>query len=264
MIKKTAAWLTACLMLALFAFPIRAAEYQVEDTSQKIYDYAGLLSESEITDLESYADEISEKYKADFVVVTIEDNNRSSAQDFADRFFDDNYFGQKDGKKEYGKGDGMVFLIDMQNRDFALSTCGLLYKAMGDKDVEEFLDAVTAPMRDGNYYQACRTALEEAGDQAKSYRSSRIIIPIVAALVLAAIITAITLGIMVSFSKKSLPATEAGKYIVPGSLKISRKDERMTGTHTSVTPLPKDTGGGGGGSHKSSSGVTHGGGSRGF
>lgn len=264
--KKTITWLTMLLILILTGLPAMAADYQVEDTSRKVYDYAGLLTENEYERLEAAATGLSNEYKADFVVVTITENDRVSAQDFADRFFDDNYFGQKDGKREYGKGDGMLFLIDMQNREFALSTSGIVYKAMGQKDVDELLDAVVSPMRGEDYYKACFQALEMSAADLKSYQASRIWIPILAALVFAGVVTAIVLGVLVSFSKKSAPAAEAGRYVVPGSLHIARQNEWMTGSHTAVTPIPKSDGGsgGGGGSHTSSGGATHGGGSRSF
>lgn len=257
------------LLILILAKPVAAsADYKVSDTSRKVYDYAGLMTEEEENSLETYAGQLSAEYGVDFVVVTITENNRVSAQDFADRFFDDNYFGQKSGKREYGKGDGMLFLIDMQNRDIALSTAGLLHRAMGDEEVNHLLDDAVGYMRSESYYEACKSALKNSARSADGYLSSRNVISIVIPAVLAGLLTAVTLGVLVSFSKKSKPATEAGRFIVPDSLNIRYQSEIMTGTYTSVTPIPKSTqsggGGGGGGSHTSSGGASHGGGSRGF
>ncbi|WP_329957462.1 DUF1294 domain-containing protein [Novisyntrophococcus fermenticellae] len=256
------------LLILILAEPVSAsANYKVTDTSRKVYDYAGLMTEEQGNSLETYADRLSERYGVDFVVVTITENNRVSAQDFADRFFDDNYFGQKSGKREYGKGDGMLFLIDMQNRDIALSTAGLLHRAMGDEEVDQLLDDAVGYMRSESYYEACKSALGNSAGAVDGYISSRNVMSIVVPVILAALLTAVTLGILVSFSKKSKPATEAGRFIVPNSLDIRHQNEIRTGTYTSVTPIPKSTqsgGGGGGGSHTSSGGASHGGGSRGF
>lgn len=264
--KNIVSWVSICLMLIFTAMPVLATEYQVEDTSRKVYDYAELMSREENEKLEAYARELSEKYSADFIVVTITENNRISSQDFADRFFDDNYFGQTDGGREYGAGDGVVFLIDMQNREYALSTAGLLHKAMGGKEENKLLDAVASPMKSGNYYEACRMALSMSSSDVKSYQNSKIWIPALASFVVASVITAITLGVMVSFSKKSVPASEAGRYMVLDSFRITRKEEWKTGSHTAVTPIPQSSNGGGSGSgtHTSSGGQSHGGGSRGF
>lgn len=267
--KKTITCLVVSILLVLTMVPVSAdVDYTVDDTSRKVYDYAELLTEEQKESLETYAGELSDRYDADFVIVTITENNRNSSQDFADRFFDDNYFGQKDGKKEYAEGDGMVFLIDMQNREFALSTDGVVYDAMGDDEVDDLLDSAGEQMKTENYYGACMAALEESAAAVKGHNTSRMVLSIAVPLVLAGVVTAIVLAVLVSFSKKSKPAVEAGRYMVPDSLHIIHKHEVMTGSHTTVSPIPDSSssggGGGGGGSHTSSGGATHGGGSRGF
>lgn len=254
------------ILLIGLVLTVEAGTSQV-DTSRKVYDYAGLLSEDQAESLEAYAEDLSESYAADFVVVTIMENPRISAQDYADRFFDDNYFGFGRKEEEYGKGDGMLFLIDMENREYVLSTSGVFYKAMNDSDVEEFLDYVEGDMRAGDYYEACRKALEKGSRELESRHALEIWFPILGGVLSAALVTGITLAILIRNSRKSRLATEAGRYMVSDSLHITRCHEVMTGSHTTVSPLPKDSdhgNSGGGGSHRSSGGATHGGGSRGF
>lgn len=255
------------ILLAALVLPVEAGTNQV-DTSRKVYDYAGLLSEDQAESLEAYAEDLSESYEADFVVVTIMENPRISAQDYADRFFDDNYFGfGRKEEEEYGKGDGMLFLIDMENREYALSTSGVFYKAMNDSDVEEFLDYVEGDMRAGDYYEACRKALEKGSRELESRHALEIWFPILGGILSAALVTGITLAVLIRNSRKSKLATEAGRYMVPDSLHITRCHEVMTGSHTAVSTLPEKSNHGsrgGGGSHKSSRGATHGGGSRKF
>lgn len=260
---KMIAGLAVCGILAALAQPVQADRYQVEDTAQKVYDYAGILDAGEEEALETYADELSQDWEADFVVVTITENTWGSSQEFADRFFDENYFGQEGREKTYGSGDGMVFLIDMENREYALSTAGSLYECMGDREVDRLLDRAGTYMADAEYYEACRAALDEAGRAVKRSHSRGIWLPVGIAFALAAATTAVTLGVMISNSRKAKIATEAGRYAVPGSLEIERKQEYMTGSHTTVTRIQESSGGGGGG-HRSGGGVRHGGGSRGF
>lgn len=268
-VKKRIAGFAVGILLAALVLPAEAGTNQA-DTSRKVYDYAGLLSEDQAESLEAYAEDLSEAYEADFVVVTIIENDKRSSQDYADRFFDDNGFGFGEKEEEYGKGDGMLFLIDMENREYVLSTSGVFYKAMDDSDVEEFLDYVEADMRAGNYYEACRKALEKGSKELDSKHASEIWFPILGGLLSAALITGITLVVLIRNSKKSRLATEAGRYMVQDSLHITRCHEVMTGSHTAVSPLPEKSNhgssrsSGGGGSHKSSRGATHGGGSRKF
>lgn len=264
--KKRITGFAVGILLTALALPVEAGTSQV-DTSRKVYDYAGLLSEDQAESLEVYAEELSESYEADFVVVTIIENDKISSQDYADRFFDDNGFGFGEKEKEYGKGDGMLFLIDMENREYVLSTSGVFYKAMNDSDVEEFLDYVEADMRAGDYYKACRKALEKGSGELDSSHTSEIWFSILGGVLSAVLITGITLAILIHNSKKSKLATEAGRYMVPDSLHITRCHEVMTGSHTAVSSFSEKAGhgsSGGGGSHKSSGGATHGGGSRRF
>ena len=65
------------ILLIGLVLTVEAGTSQV-DTSRKVYDYAGLLSEDQAESLEAYAEDLSESYEADFVVVTIMENPRIS------------------------------------------------------------------------------------------------------------------------------------------------------------------------------------------
>lgn len=250
-------------MMLIFAVPVMA------DTGpeQKVYDQAALFTEQEAARLQEYASQLTERNDAAFVVVTTNHNDEVSAQEYADRFLLEDYYGQTPGESNYGDVDGMLFLIDMDTRTYVLSTVGSVYDAMGQKEVDDLLDDAYDDMRSENYFAACYGAVEDAADCLQSYRSSKVWFPVLIGLIGAVIITVIVVVVLVTGSRKSKLATEAGAYLLHDTVHITKKNEFMTGSHTTVVPIPKDNGGGGGGgggSHTSGGGATMGGGSRGF
>lgn len=255
--------LTVCMML-LFAVPVLA------DTGpeQKVYDQAGLFTEQEAAQLQEYAAQLTAENNAAFVVVTTNENNEVSGQEYADRFLLEDYYGQTPGDSDYGQVDGMLFLIDMDTRNYVLSTVGSIYTAMGQDAVDDLLDEAYDDMKAGNYYEASYGAIKDAAEYLQAFEDAGVWLPIVIGIIGAIIITIIVVVILVTQSRRSKVATEAGAYLMQDSVHISGNREIMTGTHTTTIPIPKDNdsggGGGGGGSHTSGGGATMGGGSRSF
>ena len=80
------------------------------DEKEKVYDFANLLTDEEEKKLYNSINEYIEKYDMDMAVVTIDKNNKASAMDYADDFYDYNNFGIG------STHDGLLFLIDMDTR----------------------------------------------------------------------------------------------------------------------------------------------------
>lgn len=118
------------IILLLFLFNINVYAYEpltpTVDNTQKIWDYANLLNDSDEADLKTKIDEYIAKTNFDLVVVTI-DNNPYSGYDapinYAMDFYDYNGYGIDKHRS------GVIILIDMQNREiiFDRSGEGLLY-----------------------------------------------------------------------------------------------------------------------------------------
>lgn len=265
-------------------------QYMVGDTNQKIYDYANLLSDEEEEKLQEMAADMAGRYQADFLFVLIDENPApgtseiDSTQDFADLFFDENYFGTQSGGTGYNEGNGACFVIDMANRQYALSTTGFVHHDyFGDEEVDGFLDAVEGDVKDGNYSGAGQRAFtyidhvltygSEAAWKRHEYeqmsfgekvRSAISRVDFLLPLLVGGFAALFAAIILIAGHKKTRTASGAGAYAVPDSLKIRRKNEYFVNTFTRVEDISNDDKGGGGGSHTSSGGGSHGGGSRGF
>ena len=80
------------------------------DASEKIYDFADLFTDEEEVLLYNKVIQYINSYQMDLAIVTIDTNNKADARSYADDFYDYNDFGNNDSR------DGLLFLIDMQNR----------------------------------------------------------------------------------------------------------------------------------------------------
>lgn len=84
----------------------------------KVVDNAGLLTVAEEAELTEKINSISEKYQMDVVLYTQSKKQDADIQNEADLLFDNNGYGIGATK------DGMLFLLSMQEREWAISTHG--------------------------------------------------------------------------------------------------------------------------------------------
>ena len=129
----------------------------VEDNSQRVYDYADLLTTSEEKSLSDYIAELEGKKKCEIIILTSSDipldisyGNETSMK-YAEQFYMDNSI----------TDDGLIFLLDMNNRMIWTAGSGK-YKAEKYVDFEEKVyNDVLDGMRNQRYYDVCNTFLKD-------------------------------------------------------------------------------------------------------
>ncbi|MBP5329293.1 MAG: TPM domain-containing protein, partial [Spirochaetaceae bacterium] len=104
---------------------------------QRVFDQANLFSESQTATLEENLAEFLDRYNMEAVIVTTSDTHGKSAEAYADDFYDENGFGTGSGK------DGVLFLIDMDNRKIHVSTSGSMIDYLEDWRIEKIYDDVS-------------------------------------------------------------------------------------------------------------------------
>ncbi len=130
------------LLICFTSLPLFAAA----DT--KVYDYANLFTLEEVENLEASATEIAEKYQMDIGIVTTDDAEGKTAKLYAHDFYDHNGYG-------YGNNfNGVLFLIDMDNREIFISTCGSGIEYFTDLRISKMLDSAYSYVSNQNYYGA--------------------------------------------------------------------------------------------------------------
>lgn len=250
---------------------------------ERVYDYAGLLSDTEEEALREYIAKKEKKCKADFVVMTFSQpvegeeameeygyrftDWEQNMQDIAADFWEENHYG-------YNKdvmGDGTI-LIDNRyegQRGETLVTSGRVYESFGDYHVNVVLDEVDE-YYDVNPFKAYIAYIdavsswldEENGD----YMSVEFF---VVAAVISAVVAACYAGVHLQ-KNKAKDTVAANAYVSGGKpvVRVKRDDfirksvvsRRIESSSSGGSG--GSSGGGRGGSFSSSSGRSYGGGSR--
>ncbi len=130
---------------------------EVLASSGHIYDEAGLFTGDEAEKLEKSAQEVSDETGIDVVVVTTDDAQGKDSQEYADDFYDAGGFGKG---RDYS---GILYLIDMDNRELTLSTSGGAIRIFTDSRIDTILDHVYAEVADGDYAASAEVFLEDVG-----------------------------------------------------------------------------------------------------
>ena len=131
--------------------------YTVPSTRQKdrLLDNADLLSSSEEAELLRELDDLSEKQRCNVVILTV-DSHSGSIEAFADDYFDYNGFGA-----DYDDA-GVLFMLSMETREWAISTSGAGISAFTDYGQEVMTDKMLPYLKDGDYYNAFKTYIDRS------------------------------------------------------------------------------------------------------
>ena len=235
------------------------------NADEKIYDFADLYTDSEEKDLYNEVNSYIQSYNMDLVIVTINRNNKSSPQEYADDFYDYNDFGISSNR------DGILFLIDMQNREIYMSTTGTAIEMYNDYRINEALDSVYTYMSDEDYYEGTSNYIDIIKDYAASGYPNNSTISnkgdrpsIVTTMIVSLIITIIIMGILISKNKMVRKATTAEEYLNKESVNIKNISDILVSSNTTKQKIEHNTSSGGSSTHHSSSGGSHGGGGHRF
>jgi uncharacterized protein len=248
------------------------------ESSEKIYDFANLLTDEEEKRLFDKVNVYIEKYNMDLVFVTINENNKDSARSYAEDFYIYNFFGTEEKKRS-----GSIFIIDMDNRDYYLASSGSAILHLSDSRIDNILDTVFDDVKGEKYYNAMTKVIDMVTTYSNDVPSSNsnyeinengeyVKLPKVhkfhpfVSIGGALLIAGLFVGINVSRHKSIKLATNADYYLDKEKSKLAPAKDAFLSTHTSVTTIPKSTGGSSGGSstHIGGGGHTFGGGGRHF
>ena len=121
---------------------------------QRVFDLADLLTDDEEAELQSRIDGLVEQYNQDIGIVTVQDSSVTNTQEFADKFYEDSGMGIGDNRT------GVLFCIDMYNRETYLTTTGDMIDIIDDQRREEIFDAQMEYLSGGDYLGAFSISLD--------------------------------------------------------------------------------------------------------
>lgn len=264
--KKLIALLFVLVLCLCTAVPVFAAD-GFADEYYRVNDLADLLTDSEESALLQKLDEISLRQKMDVTVVTVNDlDGYDSASEYVDVVYEYCNYG-------YGvERDGLLLLISMEDRDWAISTCGYGITAFTDAGIEYIGNQIKSDLSDGNYAAAfdtyanlCDEFIAQARngspfDKGNLPREPLSIIWIPISIAIGVVLALIIVGSMKGKLKTVRTQAAANSYLKKGSLVITENSDLFL--YNTVTRSKKEKDNNSGSStHTSSSGTTHGGGS---
>ena len=252
----------------------------------RMVDEADLLSDDEEARVRQELNIISNEMMFDIVVVTVDSTEGEYIEDFADDYYDYNGYG-------FGEDyDGAILVINMEEREWYISTCGYGIVAMPSEDIdyiaEEFLSFLSAGEYEDAFLafaESCQVYVNEAREMGlkydeeyyEDYYEEDVVAPIeekdsvieivgklIACLGVGFVLAFIPMMIMKGKMKSVAMQAEAHDYLVPNSRMLTVSRDKFLYHTINRVPRPKDnpnrSSGGGGGVHISSSGRSHGGG----
>ncbi len=266
---------SALLLLGL----LQAPEAVYADAASLVVDEADLLSPSEEADLEKLLREISDRYSVDVAVVTVYGIGNRDIQNFADDYF---WF------NGYGRGvnrDGILLVVDMEQRHYYECTSGFCIKAFTDYGLQYLEENFVSYLSYGQYYDAFRSyavvsdsLLKQAaegnpydiwipddpfygGDPRPEFKNTfeefmyyygdNLTIWGIISLVIGLIGSGISVGRMKRELTSVTPQSSANDYFSKGSFALNERTDEFLYRNTARTPIPHErdinppTGGGG-------------------
>lgn len=256
------------LLFALTAFA-SAVDIPADRQLPLLVDNADLLTDEQEASLLAKLDSISANRACDVAILTVNSlEGYTNPNAYADDFYD--YFGFGSGSGD----DGILFLISMEERDWAISTHAFAITAFPDEAQEIMVNEMLPALSSGDYVSAfhnyadrCDTFLEMArngtpyGHQSFGqvlFSPLRIIIAIGLGLLIGWLTLRKHINALTSVAAKQ----SASDYVKTGSLNLTSTRDVFLYTTRSVVPRQTSSGGsrgGGSSTHVSASGRTHGG-----
>lgn len=146
--KKYLSVLILFIFILSFSFPALAEEIPENRLCERLVDEAELLDQSQEDELLLKLDEISQRQGFDVVIATVNSLGAKTPEEFADDYFDYNGFGFGEER------DGILFLISMQERDWAILPFGYGIEVFNNDGREYIANQIVPYLSDGDYMQA--------------------------------------------------------------------------------------------------------------
>ena len=255
--KKKIVFLSLILALVIGASLIKEV-IAAETETETVFDMADLLTDSEEEQLRKIAEKY-EKYDVSVVFMTTEDTGGKTTQNFSNDFYDTHSFHE----------DGVMFSVDMQNREIYIDTVGKYIAAVSDNKVEQALDDSYLYASEGEY-ALCLTSMSQSICKIIDAKENPLMTAIKpsAATIFVMLAAAAIVGVVLLVKHNKANRKISASHYIGSSFKVKNRNTVYMGCRKEVIPgyyaQPKDSGGGGSSSHRSSGGVSHGGGGRKF
>jgi uncharacterized protein len=245
--KKILVLLTALCML-FSALPVFGAEM----TEQRVFDYAELIDEADEREMHLWIQDMRENWGMDLAYLTTDDTEGKSVQQYGADFYVEHDLGMGENY------DGVIFVLDMGNREGQIITSGKAIDIYTDYYIDQMWDNMVGYLSDGDYYNAFFSLYMDMNELAgeyeqyqtdpdsyiSDYSKAQKQKSIFTSLGIAAIFSLVIAGFAVSSMKKACrnvrPYTDGRAYLKENGFYLTTNQDSFATTHTSMMPIPRD------------------------
>ena len=296
-IKGIMICLLICTFLVMGSMAVWADQTGAVSGQPRVFDQAGLFSETEIIQLEEKIAQCRKSTKMDVVIVSAYADGERSAEEYADDYYDYGGFGV--GKK--ASGVLLLYYMDGPGQpggECYISTAGTMINMLTDERIESILDDVYGDLGNRDFAGAAEHFLDDVKAYVKEgvesgqytydrdtgeivrYHSIRLYEVAIAMVIAGILAGSVCLDIKKRYAMKQSSREVSNSlqaYRAECAFHFSVAGDKMVNKYVRSVPIPRNTSSGGGGRghsgsssagrstiHTSSSGSSHGGGGRRF
>lgn len=296
-IKGIMICLLICTFLVMGSMAVWADQTGAVSGQPRVFDQAGLFSETEIIQLEEKIAQCRKSTKMDVVIVSAYADGERSAEEYADDYYDYGGFGV--GKK--ASGVLLLYYMDGPGQlggECYISTAGTMINMLTDERIESILDDVYGDLGNRDFAGATEHFLEDVKAYVKEgvesgqytydrdtgeivrYHSIRLYEVAIAMVIAGILAESVCLDIKKRYAMKQSSREVSNSlqaYRADCAFHFSVAGDKMVNKYVRSVPIPRNTSSGSGGRghsgsssagrstiHTSSSGSSHGGGGRRF
>ena len=245
--KKILVLLTALCML-FSALPVFGAEM----TEQRVFDYAELIDEADEREMHLWIQDMRENWGMDLAYLTTNDTEGKTVQQYGADFYVEHDLGLGENY------DGVIFVLDMGNREGQIITSGKAIDIYTDYYIDQMWDNMVDYLSGGDYYNAFFSLYMDMNELAgeyeqyqtdpdsfiSDYSKAQKQKSIFTSLGIAAIFSLVIAGFAVSSMKKACrnvrPYTDGRAYLKENGFYLTTNQDSFATTHTSMMPIPRD------------------------
>ncbi len=268
--KKLLSLVFCTLIIISFSVTAFAYDYSGNGRTALINDFADLISQDDANTLNNKLEQLSELYSCEVAILTVNSTDGKDITEFADDYYDYNGFGYGDND------DGIMLVVDMGGREFAITTHGTAIDIFTDYNLSQVENAFVGELSAGNYtnafiafYESCEKIFIDYEYYQNNYDGGYVYFPdddgvtsddyydnndnsgngiaeifslkwIIISVVTGIIIAVIYTSVLQSQLKTVKSKPSASDYVVPGSVQITQQRDVFMYRDVKKTPKPKN------------------------
>ena len=225
----------------IFTFLISLQAYAAP--TQYVYDYAGLLTDSEKAGLENLAASLSAERGIAFIILTTNGTDGKYIEEYMGDFVDNNAVGY-----EADSGSTAIIALDMIDRNVYLAGFGKAETFLDDERLEKIRNKVTPALSEGNYEYAFEQFMEQAhyySGYEPGFNPDNLLYKFWFQLLVSVGVAAIVVGIMVA-NRGGRVTVGNNTYIDSDNSGVTNARDTYITTHITKVKKPSNNNKGGG------------------